>query len=183
MSSPALVTDHEADLIQTATATFSPDRAYRYRLTRTWDSSSPYAAFVMLNPSTADAFTADPTIRRCVSFARSWGAGGLVVLNLFALRSTDPKALYGHPDPVGPDNDAVIAETFAHDDFVIGPTVVAWGVHGTLHGRGDRVAALLRARAARVTCLGTTRDGHPRHPLYLAANTAGVAYREAITSA
>lgn len=173
MSNPALVIDREASLVDdAATATFSACRTYRYALTRQWNDR-PLAVFVMLNPSTADAFTEDATIRRCVGFARSWTAGGILVLNLFALRATDPKLLYGHADPVGPDNDDVIATHLAADEPV-GPVIAAWGVHGVLGGRGERVASLLRARGARPLCLGLTKDGHPRHPLYVPASTAAV---------
>jgi len=164
-----------------ATATFSPDRTYRYLLTRRWRGDAPVAAFIMLNPSTADAFMVDPTIRRCISFARSWSAGGLLVLNLFALRSTDPSILRGHPDPVGPDNDRVIAAQLANADVLVGPVVCAWGTHGSLKGRDETVAALIRARGFRPLCLGTTKDGHPRHPLYVPASTAAVEYRSEVT--
>jgi hypothetical protein len=168
--------EHQATLDEHATATFSSCRTYRYALTRTWDSSLPLAAFVMLNPSTADAFVEDATIRRCKSFARSWRAGGLLVLNAFALRSTDPKALYGHPDPVGPDNDAVIAEAFSVNGPNVGSVVCAWGVHGALSGRAGHVDGLLRGRGVTPVCLGTTKDGHPRHPLYVPSTTPTVEY-------
>lgn len=147
-----------------ASAVFSPCRSYRYALTRRWGTGAMSAAFVMLNPSTADAFTTDPTVRRCLGFARGWGASGLVVVNAFGLRATDPGDLYRHPDPVGPDNDMSIAEHLAD---VAGPVVCAWGTHGALHGRGAEVAALLREIGVQPLCLGTTKDGHPRHPLYL----------------
>jgi hypothetical protein len=158
---------HAATLDEEATALFSPCRTYRYALTRVWDADQPLAAFIMLNPSVADAFVLDPTIRRCISFARSWAAGGVLVLNLFGLRSTDPKALYNHPDPVGPDNDLVIADHFSTDGPLVGPVVCAWGIHGALSGRAPRVERLLRARGVRPVCLGTTKGGHPRHPLYV----------------
>lgn len=175
-----LITDeHSATLDERATAAFSPCRAYRYALTRVWDPERPLAVFVMLNPSTADAFTVDPTIRRCLGFARSWAAGGLLVLNLFALRSTDPTALYAHPDPVGPDNDLVIAEWFSTAAALDGPVICAWGVHGALAGRAQRVGQLLRAQGVRALCLGTTKGGHPRHPLYVPAAVTAVEYRGA----
>ena len=82
-------------------------RVYRYLLTRRW-GTVPAMVWIMLNPSTADAFAEDPTIRRCLIFAHREGCGGLTVVNLFALRSTDPKALTRHPDPVGPANDTFI---------------------------------------------------------------------------
>ena len=115
------------DLFQTAptsTAEISPCGLYRYRLTRTWDAAAPALLFVMLNPSTADASEDDPTIRRCLGFARRERAGGLVVANLFAFRATDPKALEDAADPIGPDNARWI-ETCVRETS--GPIVAAWG--------------------------------------------------------
>lgn len=140
--------------------------AYRYLLTRIWDPAKKPAVFVMLNPSTADALADDPTIRRLAGpkgFARRMGAGGLVVVNLFGLRSTDPRALRHHPDPVGPLNDVFIRRATA-GAFTV---VAAWGAGGVEHGRGPRVAATLRDRGVALQCLGTTSTGQPRHPLYL----------------
>jgi len=116
----------------------------------------------MLNPSTADASQEDPTIRRCVGFARSWGYGALAIVNLFALRSTDPRALYAHATPVGERNDAFIAAQATISDLVI----AAWGVHGAHQDRGAAVLRMLR-REVKVRCIGVTKDGHPKHPLYL----------------
>lgn len=153
-----------------ACAAFSEDRRYRYALGRTW-GEGPAVAFVMLNPSTADAFKVDPTVRRCLGFARAWGFETLIVLNLFALRSTDPKALYSAEpgfDPVGPLNDLTL-------DAVPPETriVAAWGVHGALDGRGQIVHERLVAAGHDVQCLGKrTREGHPRHPLYLRGDVA-----------
>lgn len=151
-----------------ATATLSPCRTYRYALTRRWNPAVEGVAFCMLNPSTADALADDPTIRRCVGFAKAWGYGALLVVNLFGLRATNPDELYTHPDPVGPDNNAVLTEWA---ERIGGPIVAAWGVHGRHLDRGRQVTALLRQHGARVMCLGTTKDGHPRHPLYLRADT------------
>ena len=175
---PDLVTDHHTPALgEESSATFSQDRSYRYLLTRRWDTDWPYAVFIMLNPSTADSMTDDATIRRCRKFAQSWHAGGVLVANLFALRSTTPRDLYTHPDPVGPDNDAVLSWVFSTDHEVVGPVLAAWGVHGALHGRGDHVTRLLKARAVRhLLCLGVTQDGHPRHPLYLANGTRAVEF-------
>jgi hypothetical protein len=139
---------------------------YRYRLARTWDADLRPACFVMLNPSTADAFRDDPTIRRCVGFARRWGLGGIVVVNLFALRAADPRALLKATDPVGPDNDrhiAAVAES-------AGATVVAWGAHPMAARRVEAVTSVLLDRAVFVSCLGTTGTGQPRHPLFVRAD-------------
>jgi hypothetical protein len=144
-------------------ATFDVTGQYRYRLWRRWDGSLPRVVFVMLNPSTADHRQDDPTIRRCIGFARDWGYGGLVVVNLFAYRTASVTALFQARDPVGPDNDRHVAATCGRAAAV----VLAWGVHGTRHGRAEGVLGLLARHRARLLCLGTTRHGHPRHPLYL----------------
>lgn len=151
------------------TAVLSEDGVYRYRLARWWGGDHRAAIFVMLNPSTADAEVDDPTIGRCVGFAQSWGMGGLVVVNLYALRSTDPKGLWKSPDPVGPTNDEhlrEVAETAAMCDW---PLVAAWGANA----RPDRVAQVraLPGMQKQLSHLGLTKAGAPRHPLYLRADT------------
>ncbi len=143
-------------------AVFDSTERYRYRLTRIWDLSKPLCGWIMLNPSTADAETLDPTVRRCVSFARSWGCGGIEVGNLFALRSTDPKALYAYEDPVGWGNDKALHQIVRTCAF---GTVAAWGVHGAHRGREEEVRDML----PNLLQLGLTQDGHPKHPLYLRA--------------
>lgn len=159
-------------------AEVSPDGRYRYTLERDWTSdqlpglvenvvsglavADAAVLFVMLNPSTADARFDDPTIRRCLGFARAWGYNRLLVGNLFALRATDPAALLVDPDPVGPDNDdwlALLAER-AH------MIVAAWGAHPIARERGPIVLDLLRSQAP-TYILGLTKDGAPKHPLYL----------------
>lgn len=144
-------------------AVLSPCRRYRYQLTRTWDESLATVAFVGLNPSTADATLDDPTVRRCVGFARDWGFGSLVLVNLFALRSTAPAKLYSARDPVGPENNRWLRLAREYAETV----VAAWGVHGELHGREREVRRLV----PNLRCLGRTSAGHPRHPLYLSKNT------------
>lgn len=130
-----------------------------------WD-----CAFVMLNPSTADASTDDPTIRRCIGFARSWGMQRLVIANAYALRSTDPRGLWRSGDPVGPLNDDAIRLVAQRSTRV----VVAWGA-SIKPERQDRVRELLTSgrpdNAEPVMCLGTTKAGHPKHPLYLRSDT------------
>lgn len=150
-----------------AGATFSRDRQYRYRLWRHWDLSRAPLLMIMLNPSTADEERNDPTVERCERRARANGFGGLLVANIFALRSTDPKALYLHPAPVGPRNDAAILAMAAE----AGQVVCAWGVHGALSDRGLHVASRLARAGMRFGVLGLTREGHPRHPLYMASAT------------
>jgi len=151
-----------------AGATFSRDRQYRYRLWRYWDRSRAPLLMIMLNPSTADEERNDPTVERCERRARASGFGGLLVANIFALRSTDPKALYAHRSPVGRGNDAAIL-AMARE---AGQVVCAWGVHGALSERGLRVASRLLGEGVALGVLGLTRDGHPRHPLYMASATS-----------
>ena len=142
-------------------AEFDPSGRYRYSLTRRWAQGGGRTAFVLLNPSTADAHRDDPTIRRCISFARAWGYGELEVVNLFAFRATLPRDLRKGRNPVGADNDAFLLRA-AHGANLV---LLAWGTHGTLAGRDAQVLALMKGRELR--CLGKTRDGHPRHVLYL----------------
>jgi len=149
-----------------ATAVFSEDRQYRYRLTRTWGSSGTHATWIMLNPSTADALEDDPTIRRCIGFTRQWGLDGLIVVNLFALRATDPAELLRARAPIGDANDQFIREA-VHPWSVV---VAAWGAHPLAAVRSQQVLEMITAKAD-VGCLGTTKGGYPRHPLYIAADT------------
>lgn len=148
-------------------ATFSSCGRYRYTLTRRWATGKLYACFVMLNPSTADASENDPTVRRCIDYATRWGYGGLVVVNIFAWRSTDPDALEGVDDPVGPENDAAILDAAKGADMVI----AAWGVASKLAPARSRVVLdLFDARGVVPLALAYTKAGHPRHPLYLRAD-------------
>lgn len=144
-------------------AVFDEDRVYRYLLRRVWSVDGGILPFCMLNPSTADERVLDPTLRRCVGFAQRLGFGGMEILNIFALRSTDPKALYVHPDPVGPMNDAAIANSARRSGII----VAGWGVHGEHGDRAARVRRIIEDAGAKLLCFGKTKDGHPRHPLYL----------------
>src|SRR5579883_1527453 len=142
---------------------------YRYTLWRVWSTALPKVTFILLNPSTADALRDDPTIRRCVGFARTWGFGSLEIVNLFAYRATHPRQLKTAPDPVGPANDTAILQAVSSAQLV----VVGWGTQGRLYGR-DR--AVLRLLPDSICCLGATRAGFPCHPLYLKKDTAPVPY-------
>jgi hypothetical protein len=155
------------ELVSPAGAVFSPDRVYRYLLTRTWDTRAPLVTWAMLNPSTADCLADDPTIRRCKAFARAWGRGGIQVVNLFGYRATQPAALRTASDPVGPLNDLFIREACQPPGVV----VAAWGAHGDFRGRAAEVTRTLAAAGIRMHCLGTTKGGHPRHPLYVPGDT------------
>jgi hypothetical protein len=148
-------------------ANISPDGLYRWSLHREWRAplAPPrWVTFVMLNPSTADASVDDPTIRRCIGFARAFGATGLAVVNLYGLRATSPKDLWKAADPVGLENDSTLrtflAMAAAHDM----PIIAAWGAHA----EPDRVAAVRAMPGAeRLQALRVTKDGAPGHPLYL----------------
>ena len=149
-------------------AVISPCGAYRYRLTRAAESLSPgksTALFVMLNPSTADAQLDDPTIRRCRGFAKLWDCNGLAVANLYALRSTDPAALWSHPDPVGPDNDDYLWN-FARE---CGDVVCAWGSNARPE-RAARVVSIMRRRRRAPVVSWHDERRPPRHPLYVRAD-------------
>ncbi|MFD5882592.1 DUF1643 domain-containing protein [Streptomyces yangpuensis] len=159
------------------TAVFDTGRAHRYLLTRLWDPTRPLAVFLMLNPSTAGARHDDPTITRCLSFARRENAGGLAVVNLFTRCATDPAALKHDPEPTGPYADAFIDHTTAEAPLVI----AAWGAYGDLHGRAEQVTGRLWRRGIGLQCFGTTNAGHPLHPLYLRADTPLVPYAPTAT--
>lgn len=132
---------------------------YRYRLDRVWNDALPTAAFIMLNPSTADGLTDDPTIRRCRTFAKAWGCGSLTVVNLYAWRATDPRQLWTAGNPVGPGNNRHLTEAAEY-----APLVAAWGANAR-PGRIAEVLALPGMQA--MTALALTKSGQPRHPLYL----------------
>lgn len=142
-------------------ALFSPCRRYRYEL---WDRpvrDSGYCMWLMLNPSTADAFKNDPTVERCRRFSMAWGHENYAVANLFAWRATDPRDMKAKADPVGPENDARILAMAQGADRI----VCAWGAHGTFLHRARAVRRLLRDFP--LQALALTRAGEPGHPLYL----------------
>jgi len=144
-----------------SSAVISDCGKYRYVLKRVWNASLPVCVFVGLNPSTADANEDDPTIRRCVGFAKSWGYGGLVMLNLFAYRATNPQDMLCSVliDPVGPENDNHILKEVSKAGIVI----AAWGFHGANFGRDKRIIVMVK----NLHYLKLTKDGQPSHPLYL----------------
>jgi hypothetical protein len=144
-------------------AVYSPCERYRYALTRVW-GTGPRVLFVMLNPSTATEVQNDPTVERCERRARALGYGGFRVCNIFAWRDTDPRAMRAAADPVGPANDEAIRDGALWADAV----VCAWGTHGAHLDRGRQVETLLRATGRTLTHLGLSKDGHPKHPLYIA---------------
>ena len=147
-------------------ALYSADRRYRYLLFRRLGRGDRHLVFILLNPSTATEYQDDPTIRRCVGFASRWGYDQLTILNIFALRATDPRQLYHSSDPVGVDNLSHI-EKIKADLFIAG-----WGRHGQLNSQGEKVKQLL----PKLKCLGTNQDGSPKHPLYLPNSASIIAF-------
>jgi hypothetical protein len=165
-------------------ADFSEDGRYRYELTRSWDATRPSCAFVMLNPSKADAVENDPTVRRCIDFANRWGYGELRVYNVFAFVATDPRELWRQDDPVGPR----WAETI-RGVLVCERIICAWGAFATAadgrtmwprHRYMDAWYEIRRVRT--LHCLIRNQDGTPRHPLYVRADTDPIVF-SAITVA
>jgi len=161
------------DLGKNSGATFSDCRTYRYVLWRQWEPEAGFVAWIGLNPSTADETKDDPTIRRCIRFAKDWGYGGIYMLNLFAFRATKPADMKAAEFPVGAMNDTTLVDYAKKSQLVI----AAWGFHGDYLGRAWTVTDFLPVHSGRVLhCLGTTKDGHPKHPLYVPAATRAVPY-------
>jgi hypothetical protein len=148
---------------QPSSAVFSEDRRHRYWLIREiGPEPERRLTFIMLNPSTATETKNDPTVKRCINFATRWGYGTLVVVNIFAYRATKPAALRDVDDPVGPENNAAILKAVVGAERVI----CAWGAGGKMMDRSKEVRRMLQGRELYV--LGLTKEGYPRHPLYVA---------------
>lgn len=156
-------------------AVLSPCGRYRYRLVRGLEPllGGRTILYVMLNPSTADADTDDPTIRKCIGFAKRLGGVRVEVVNLYALRATDPRDLRwcieneGPSVAVGPDNDRAISAAVGECIRDGGLVLAAWGAHPTARRRVEAVSALVTVAGADLYCLGVAKDGSPRHPLML----------------
>lgn len=162
-----------------SSAVISPCGQYRYSLTRMWDEDKPGVLFIMLNPSTADASVNDPTIRRCLGYARSWGCGSLTVVNLFAFRATNPSGLiaYDRQSVVGPDNNTHIRKWIdlhrEPGDYIL----AAWGAEASKpHLRWRRHEVMQFLPLAELYCLQVTKEGEPRHPLYCRADLGPVMF-------
>ena len=155
------------DIIMKKSAVFSPDRKYRYVLWRNWGTPrgffelplSGYAMFIGLNPSTADEFLDDPTVRRCIRYAHDWGYAGLCMVNLFAFRATKPKDMKAVVYPIGTDNDKYLVELSKNAGIII----AAWGTNGDYRQRDEQVVKKL----PKLHCLKLTKEGFPAHPLWL----------------
>ncbi len=146
-----------------STAQYSDCLLYRYSLKRVWEPSGERLHFVMLNPSTATEVQNDPTVERCERRARTLGYGAFCVTNIFAWRDTDPKKMRAATDPIGPHNDEAINKAcdWANE------TIAAWGTHGAHMQRGLYVKKLLAGLNKPIFHLGLSKDGHPKHPLYI----------------
>lgn len=153
-------------------AVISSNEIYRYRLQREWEWTKPFVTFVMLNPSTADADIDDPTIKKCIKFAKNWGYGRIDVVNLFAFRATDPRRLKEQLDPVGAENDCFIKSTLIDTDLV----VCAWGRHGKFKDRDIEAMKILHSSGKTAYSLKINKDGTPKHPLYCPDNSGLVQY-------
>lgn len=169
---------HAYDAVRSdeSNAVFSSCGLYRYALIRNWtspllDEEVKRVAFIGLNPSTADATKNDPTVRRCIQFAKDWGYTGIVMLNAFAYRATDPHVMKMAVDPTGGQNDSVLAHVCDQMDCV----VACWGTHCG-HRRRDAELSLLLPQHAPIDCLGFTQGGLPKHPLYLKSSTVPVPF-------
>lgn len=153
-------------------AEISADGLYRYSLFRRWGSSK-FCTFIMLNPSTADAEIDDPTIRRCINFAKRENCEALLVVNLFAFRATNPQMLRLAIDPVGERNDTIVGLAILYSE---GPVICAWGSHPDAQERGNNF--IRKYEGERIFyCLGITKSGAPRHPLYVRNDQPLIEYK------
>ncbi|MEM1389496.1 MAG: DUF1643 domain-containing protein [Pseudomonadota bacterium] len=152
-------------------AWFSPCLNYRYDLR--WPTGAGPGSdlreciFLMLNPSTADAFKLDPTNRRCFEFANRENAEFMYVLNIFAYRATDPKDMKANEDPVGPDNDLYLGRVLRRAGAPTTKLICAWGSHGAHMSRSAEIRQMISYAGVKAYCFGYTKAGEPKHPLYL----------------
>ena len=152
-------------------AVFSDCRTWRYSLWRKWAEGTTLAV-IGLNPSTADETLNDRTVSRCIRFAKDWGHGSYVMLNLFGVRSPYPQVIKQSPDPVGPDNDDTIMCFCSSASQVL----FAWGACGCIGDRAEHVTRMLDGLGIQPYCLGVTKHGFPKHPLYIKADTKPVLF-------
>jgi len=150
-----------------ADAKLSNCRKYRFALWRLWDESKPFVMIIGLNPSTADETADDPTLTRCINFAKSWGYGGVCMTNLFAYRATDPNKMKEQKNPIGIENDVWLTKLAKEAGIV----VAAWGNDGAYLNRSSVVKDML----PNLHYLKINKSGEPAHPLYLKANLKPVA--------
>lgn len=164
-----------------AGAIFSGCERYRYRLwRRIGDGVMGRCLFIMLNPSTATHEVVDPTITRCLGYAKAWGYSGLEVCNIFAYRATDPKDMKAQTDPIGPVNDDTIASVALSVESEGGIIVCAWGAHGKHMQRSEAVIKRLQQHDVPLYFLKLNADGEPGHPLYLKSSLTPQAWDDAM---
>ena len=145
---------------------------YRYSLKRIWDEEKSLVAFIALNPSTADEVDNDKTINRCIDFAKSWGAGGMCMFNVFAYRATDPTDMKAQDDPIGSENDNYLAKLSNVDKII-----VCWGNDGLHRDRANHVREILKNTGQdKLYCLDINKNGEPKHPLYVRGSTKPTLY-------
>lgn len=167
----ALVPDGTPDSgLAGSSALFSPCRLYRYELWRHWRPGG-ICTFIGLNPSTADETKNDPTVRKCIAYAKRWGYGSLCMLNIFAWRATQPRDMMAAEEPIGPENNASLLRV-GHQSAIV---IAAWGRHGSHRGRGAEVRSMFPA----LKCLHLNSDGSPAHPLYLRGDSTPFALNDA----
>lgn len=163
---------------QSSSAILSECGTYRYLLSRAWKypaEDQPYVLFILLNPSTADHLQNDPTVRRCIGFAKEWGYNRVVIGNLYAYRSTDPKQLNTHLNPVGPKNIHHLKTVILKANKV----VLGWGSNAELPNSENYIIQEVLQLIQKPYCLGVTKSGQPRHPLYLKYKTKLIEYSTA----
>lgn len=165
-----MITRTRTDLTgMSCSAVFSDCEQYRYRLDWRWpDLTAVPLVALMLNPSTATHEVLDPTISGLVKRARTWRFAGVIVINLFALRATDPKVMLAADDPVGADNDDQIRAVLEEEVVERGGIcVAAWGAHGKHRDRATEVSKIARSIGAQLHAFELNADGSPKHPLYV----------------
>lgn len=177
-----------ASEFKTRQTVFSPCRKYRYCLWREWptfdmfegcneeecgsERMRQYLMVIGLNPSTADEKTDDPTIRRCIGFAKAWGFGALCMTNLFAFRATKPADMKRADNPSGEDNQHYLLQCASNAGIVL----AAWGKHGSFLQQDLTVRQWMGQIAVQLHCLGRNADDSPKHPLYVPAATLPTKY-------
>ena len=162
------------DLSRETDAIFSSGaKLYRYSLWRCWKQTPKSTClFIGLNPSTADKTTNDPTIRRCINFAKAWGYDSVEVVNLFAYRATKPTDLFKATKPIGSANNQHLLNACHRASIII----AMWGNHGAFQKRDKDVLRTL-SNKFKLHCLGTNKQGSPKHPLYLPNETVPQTYQ------
>jgi len=160
------------NLFEKSSAVLSRCETFRYELRRVWDDSLPPFVSGMLNPSTADAERDDPTIRRNIQRARAMGFGSLIVWNLGAGRATEPQTWKLLADPIGPENDRHIRRILQECRDRNGIAIAGWGNHGSFMKRDTIALHIAQGLGVHFHCLGTTKSGQPKHPLYVSQATA-----------